>query len=607
MSTIQGSEGFRKVVANQLAVLVKAGPASYGLWTLDLETGAFHRGPDFGWHREWIVCSPDFQKIVAPIEVPPRARWPTATVSSSVTLAVGEPGQPPRILPIRVPMLYATRLSPSYRTCMSVGWCHMAFLDENTLIYCGAGDSLWRYDLRTTAPECLWRPPVPRDPTVSGRIADLRGHPLPDLLVFLVAEREGCSKPHDTLMQSTRTDSSGQFRFGGVPPGAYFLDIESFLGRPPSSAGGLFGLTRRPKTGPLLIEQGTRITGLEFAIEGLEDRGGIQAHVTDALSGETIKALGVTVVKAESPLDAAPTHGLLLKRSRVASFSVPVTPGTKEGRRYGHPTNGAFRIESLSPGTATLEIRAEGYGCGRFRVPVRKAKTSTVTLSLSPGVGWLYYNVSIRKGETTTVTLPLHKESTLVGRVTSFGKPCQSGDVWLRFAGDAADLDDKYAHVRVKADGRFAYRELGPGDYWLDVAVVTRKDRPHTSIKDRFHVRVDPASTATLNIDLRRTAAIRGRFSAQKRGLQWKVSLYDASTTASAVSQFDRLRGTALNIEKTGKYVIENLDPGVYEVEGGCYPPHEPYTEAPPPPIHTQSKTIILRDGETATVDVDLK
>jgi hypothetical protein len=155
----------------------------------------------------------------------------------------------------------------------------------------------------------------------------------------------------------------------------------------------------------------------------------------------------------------------------------------------------------------------------------------------------------------------------------------------------------------------FTYRALKAGEYRVCVTVRMRPGTFHVTLADLLHARVESGTTTTLNYEFarsRRNAALRGSFTAPDTQRGWSVAVYDASTTAAVLPNADRLRGTAYNFEKIGRYSIAYLAPGTYEVVGLCYPKERKEGQRGGPSLAT-TKTITLRDGETATVDFDLK
>lgn len=119
------------------------------IWDLDLESGELQRVLDLKWgiYREGIirdrgiVCSPERRSFVA-------ALASGASHSSGPTFrtqaAIYTVGRPPRLLPFEVSR---TASRPNVQ-----------FLDEDTLIYETDPCALWRFDLRTSESELLWRP-----------------------------------------------------------------------------------------------------------------------------------------------------------------------------------------------------------------------------------------------------------------------------------------------------------------------------------------------------------------------------------------------------------------------------------------------------------------
>lgn len=132
------------------------------VWELDLDTGNLTRPmdlnrdiliPNYAPSGTSVLTSPASSLAGTPGPAPAPASAPgTAHVSAGLT--VHTIGEPPRPLPFRV-------LVPAPIPGLEVfpgAEANIRFLDDNTLIHTGAGDALWRFDLRTSQTELLWRP-----------------------------------------------------------------------------------------------------------------------------------------------------------------------------------------------------------------------------------------------------------------------------------------------------------------------------------------------------------------------------------------------------------------------------------------------------------------
>jgi hypothetical protein len=302
--------------------------------------------------------------------------------------------------------------------------------------------------------------------------------------------------------------------------------------------------------------------------------------VLDAESGKPIDEFAYAIRGVDLPGDITPVLGLG-RFDRGPFYGGEIRPlRDPDWNESAQGRNGAFRIKGVSPGTATLQISKPGYGTERVLIKVES-------------------------GRTVERTFRVEREGFLTGRITIDGNPCCYYSIFLRRVGDRSEKGFGRGTV-PRGNGDYCYPALKPGDYLFRVP-VSPVDRRSMSLADTIRVRVESGTTTTLNVDFgRRSAAIRGRFSAPDAGQRWNVAAFDASTTAAGLSLEDRWRGGARDIEKTGRYSIDYLAPGAFEVVGRCFPKEQKDGQRLVPALAT-TKTVVLSAGETATVDFDLK
>lgn len=393
---------------------------------------------------------------------------------------------------------------------------------------------------------------------IAGRVRDTTGRPLAGRSLWLVPEGQASAQPgqrKNVVPDIPATDTNGGFRLERVPLGTYRLKLAVYPDRGwEVSQSACSGLLRIAADEPNLPR--------DFRFEAPEDRGRIAARVVEAGSGAPVGSFSFRVLGVDSSGGGSPIPGYVT----VNREHLPLTPTREATGREG-----AFRIDDISPGTATLEITAEGYAREKPRILVNR-------------------------GQTTEITLALQREGILQGLTTRNGKPCGHGYVNLRRVGEPPEAGvDAY----TDAQGCYEYRGLPTGEYLLRTTVWLREDSPFSAqVTEVIRAPVEAGRTSRHDFEFARGATLQGQFHASNRKLRWFVLVEDASPEAAALAPQDRVRGSAWKIERSGRYSIEGLAPGRYTVTAKCLRHDEPGA-----PVAQRSETISLKDGETATLD----
>ena len=206
--------------------------------------------------------------------------------------------------------------------------------------------------------------------TISGRIMDVRGNPLPRLLVAAVRPAVLGASDVDPVDGSVRTNDAGEFRLSGLTEGRYYVAAlllpESFAASGAASAA--FVSTYYPgvtdQSAASLIDMtasGTR-TGIDFSMFEASTRS-VSAIVVD---GRNLPITGAVVMfsRARQLLGISPsvtTDGggkfrmVLPEGDYVLVASVPVTSGG--GRGDGVRLGGPGVVELTVGGDPVSDIR----------------------------------------------------------------------------------------------------------------------------------------------------------------------------------------------------------------------------------------------------------
>jgi hypothetical protein len=277
----------------------------------------------------------------------------------------------------------------------------------------------------------------------------------------------------------------------------------------------------------------------------LAPRGAIAGRVLDAQSGTPITTTTLRVIQVDSPVEKPASSGnVTLDQSR----------------------EGAFLIADISPGTATLEVSATGYGREMAEVGI---------------VG----------GATTEKTFRLGSEQRLSGNITYDGQPRKADvSVW-RVGGKSNDA------MKTQSDGTGHYelKGLREGEYWVRVSIVFQSTPRATRI-ELARVNVTAGDTR-LDFGFPDTAGIRGTFTCPDATRHTGLLVFDPRRDPS-FPEPDRLCSEFwATTKESWNYEVKALPPGTYTIIGKCRKLNQqtPFTE--------QSKTISLGAGQIEQVD----
>ena len=415
--------------------------------------------------------------------------------------------------------------------------------------------------------------------TVTGLVATTPGDvPLPDIDVTLVLK-------HTKV--TTRTDSSGRFRFEKVPAEYQYIFSKPHrvcigdvlyvkTGGPTkeSSAAGVYyripyvpgvrvcGMVVGPDSMPVAgakIRARTRFGSFHQSEETTGEAG--QFELFGRLKPERYEVEFRIVVKGNTLgiftkwLDLAPgkcTDGLVLQlpRGGVVSgrvreeqggpaayalvFLSPVGQGKRPGHHVRADQDGRYRMENVPVGRYVLGVRV----CGR---PVFK----------SPEVVDVLEGMRI---EGRDVTLPAG--AVLAGRVEDTeGRPLPEARVRARpHTKNATRSRPRWISARMESEGRFFLHGLESGDYEVHASTP---DRTHRLVQDR----IAPAGTQDLVFRLGLRPRIKGRVrfaSSGKAATTFRLSLHRSGKMNPSRFRF---------LDAGGRFTLLRIEAGDYELE----------------------------------------
>ena len=190
--------------------------------------------------------------------------------------------------------------------------------------------------------------------TISGRVVDVRGNPLPRLLVAAVRPAELGSSDRDPADKSVRTNDAGEFRLSGLPDGTYHIAAELLPGTLASDGAATTAFVStyypgvRDQSAAALIEvkAGGSRTGIDFSIFEAPTRS-VTGIVVDGRD-RPIRGAVVMFSRARQLLGISPTvttdgvgrfRLVLPEGDYVLVASIPGTSGSGrgDGLRLGGP------------------------------------------------------------------------------------------------------------------------------------------------------------------------------------------------------------------------------------------------------------------------------
>ena len=290
--------------------------------------------------------------------------------------------------------------------------------------------------------------------------------------------------------QTTTTDDSGAFAFGGLPAGKY--EMQAFKDAYLRSS---YGASRPDRAGtPIVVKEGETITNLAMTIA----RGGVITGVVRDSGGKPVPGMNVRVLKlGYNAVTGERTLGA------PSTGSAGPTDDRGEYRAYGLPPGGylVVVVPIVSSGRGNDDIRQltsaevrQALQAARAGTASDKVKPATTTSPSSPG-GRVNYAPVFHPGVTdingaTMIALGLSEERTAVdvaiqlvptatvsGTITSTtGALPQSLSVRLVPAGPQTELlagaGLRGVSAQTRPDGTFAFTGVAPGSYALKVVTV---------------------------------------------------------------------------------------------------------------------------------------
>ena len=371
---------------------------------------------------------------------------------------------------------------------------------------------------------------------VSGRVTNADGDPVPHgwMKLFHIAYARG--RKQWTNHQLTSTNSLGNFTFGSVPPGRYFLsgqvleqspDVEPGMGDMPT-----YYPNALDPTGSAEIE-----VGAGGRIEGLNIR--LRRERVYAVTGKVMR-------------NGAPAKGMV---------SVYVTPPNNLPGWGLQVQDGSFLMHDQSPGDYKLQVLGNGPAAqgmsGRLEFTIKDQNVNGLVLQMEQGV-------------TVSGVLKLDEDdwqSQFAKPADASGTPAPVPHPSVRLA--AEEGIDMSIGARSNDDGSFRFQPMATGRYLLDVMALPKGayvKSAHYGPEDVTHAPVQiGAEPAVLEIDIGSkgasvTGALAGENGEPLTGIMvtaWPKTPNPGSATHGVKS---------ISTDQKGAFTFASLAPGDYYV-----------------------------------------
>src|SRR4030095_8168534 len=291
--------------------------------------------------------------------------------------------------------------------------------------------------------------------SVSGKILDRSGQPIPGVAVQLVKALYQEGRRTMSVMKSMLTNDLGEYRIFWIAPGSYYVNV---IPPPDTPSPGAIPLVINPYGQPAgrSLWWNSANIGSTPAGNGLPDN---EAYLPIFFPGTSDEG-AATLVELQPGAD-------------VRGIDIRVTP-VRAWRIRGVVLNGASRqpmpgvpLQLISLGSTSRVLQANADAMGRFVIPkVPSGPYLLASLAQAAGVGRLM-SVEVRDSDIET-NVELQPFYTLSGRVVAPNPTALT--VGLRL--DYGITNPPQLNATPAADGSFTLRNVPPGDYRVFVSPI---------------------------------------------------------------------------------------------------------------------------------------
>jgi protocatechuate 3,4-dioxygenase beta subunit len=401
---------------------------------------------------------------------------------------------------------------------------------------------------------------------ITGRVVDAEGRPLIASSMNLLSVDEdgkttGDFEPGDRMM--LRTDDRGVYRIYGLPAGHYII-----------SAGGDGASSRAKRKYPetfypdttdwskariIEVKAGAEVAGIDIRLGAGKNTYEAAGRVIDAESGQPLPRVWVTCVDAPDDENGVSRYEKGIATNDEGRFSFT---GLSSGRYDLYLSNQRASYRSRSASMGNNEHYSE-----RMRFTIGDSDVSGLEIRANRG-STISGIVHIEGVNDRAINAKL-QQSAIVVRIT--GQTGSDGNHMSR-------EDRGQTGVRIAGDGGFHLAGLAPGMASFElqngeenIFSIKRIERDGVQIRSAMEIGRGEQISGIRIVAAYNNGTIRGRVkiagSKLPEGWQLNVSAYPIDATAGdrADPAFQLGGGSAFADEK-GRFVIENLAPGEYEL-----------------------------------------
>jgi uncharacterized protein (DUF2141 family) len=318
--------------------------------------------------------------------------------------------------------------------------------------------------------------PLVKLSTIKGVVLDANSRPVPEMSVWLLDEQS-----IDHAERHTATEPNGRFEFGKVPPGSYLLMAGERGGGLHSvsfkfttnDVAGDFTVAKRVmaemivSADKLHVERPSVRTGDE---EPAANRVLGSASVDIAVTGDLIPDVTLRLDPPRTVVGRVLFEGAARRPASMADITVMLKPVTDLGssQEMKVASDGTFTLKDVAPGRYYVDVEGAGD-------PWRLGSV------MASGTDAMDFGLAVpRDRDVRDVTLTFRdRTADLSGVVTdASGQPVLNRRVILFPADERlwSYARDRINDAALTEPGKFEFRNLRPGSYWLALVTDLEQD-----------------------------------------------------------------------------------------------------------------------------------
>lgn len=420
-----------------------------------------------------------------------------------------------------------------------------------------------------------------RGAVVTGRLFDANGRAVVEQSVVL--KKVGNSAKAQTITCSEQSDDRGVYRCYGLEPGQYIVGA----GVDPKETGYPTIMGARPyaRTWYPGVAQEDEAATVEVIVE--KEASGIDFKLERSKKG--VKVMGRVInLDTSKPLpDIAVALGAINEEGVVTGFSL--------GAGSGSNAEGEFKIEGITKG----KYRAIPQTMGRYTEYYGDPVTFEVDSEDVTGL-----EIQMRKGAVIQGVVVLEEGATpeaqkkmmAINLIAQARNAKAKETEWEATSNSWSGIDAAgNVHFKGVRPGRVTFNLWGSENKGFSIARVERDGAP---LNDGLQVNTGETITGLRIVLALGSGTIRGEIKVEGGTLPEDVGL------RLRAKPTNKVQGEGWgNLDGRGKYLIENLNSGSYELVVETYTNRPPYGK-PSVTLQANSKTVQVTNGQDTTVNL---